>query len=93
MEPLFNNVILKKLEEESEQQYGMITIPDMGKEKAFTAEVIAVGPGWWTATGILIPTVLKPGDKVVLPKTGPSIINIKGEDYLTITENNIIAKV
>lgn len=93
MEPLFNNVILKKLEEESEQQYGSLILPDMGKEKAFIAEVIAIGPGFWTATGVMIETVLKPGDKVILPKMGPQVVHLRGEEYLTIKENDIIAKI
>lgn len=93
MEPLFNNVILKKIEEESEQQYGMITIPDMGKDKAFAAEVIAVGPGFWTATGVMIETILKPGDKVILPKLGPQLININKQEYLIIKENDILVKI
>ena len=64
LEALFDAVIVKPIEIE-ETTYGNIIVPDLGKEKNETAEVISVGPGKPTITGEFIPTQLKVGDKVV----------------------------
>ena len=69
LEALFNAVVVKPVEFE-EQMYGNIVVPDMGKEKNQTAEIIAVGPGHYSVTGTFIETVLQPGDVVVLPTMG-----------------------
>ena len=63
LEALFNAVVVKPVEFE-EEMYGNIVVPDMGKEKNQTAEVVAVGPGHHSVTGTFIETVSKIGDTV-----------------------------
>lgn len=87
--PLNNSVILKVVEDD-EQQHGNIIIPDMGKEKPLTAKVIAAGPGQFTLTGTLLPTVVKPEDIVLIPKFGAVNIKINNEEYISCKENDII---
>ena len=90
IKPLFNNVVLKKKEEETESNYGNIFVPDMGKEKAEIAEVVSVGPGFYTQLGEFIETTLKPGDEVLLPKLGSSKITLNKEEFLLIKESEIL---
>ena len=54
---LFNEVIVKQIEQD-ESTYGNIVVPDMGKEKNLRGEVMSVGPGYYSAMGNFIETVL-----------------------------------
>ena len=92
LEALFNAVVVKPVEFE-EQMYGNIVVPDMGKEKNQTAEVIAVGPGHHSVTGTFIETVLTPGDVVVLPTMGFTRFEWEGDEYYIGKENDILAKI
>ena len=92
LEALFDAVIVKPIEIE-ETTYGNIIVPDIGKEKNETGEVIAVGPGKPTISGTFIPTQLKVGDKVVLPTMGFTKLPYDGEEYYVGPENQILAKI
>jgi len=86
---LFNAVIVKQIEQD-ESTYGNIVVPDMGKEKNIRGEVISVGPGYYSAMGNFIETVVKKGDEVLLPSMGATKVDYDGEEYLMIEENKIL---
>ena len=92
LEALFDAVIVKPIESE-ETIYGNIIVPDMGKDRNESAEVIAVGPWKHTLTGDFIPTSLKVGDKVVLPTMGFTKLPFQGEEYYVGPENQVLAKI
>ena len=92
LEALFDAFIVKPYESE-ETTYGNIIVPDLGKEKNEFGEVVAVGPGKPTISGEFIPTVLKVGDKVVLPTMGFTKLPYDGEEYYVGPENQVLAKV
>jgi len=92
LEALFDAVIVKPIEIE-ETTYGNIIVPDLGKEKNETGEVIAVGPGKPTINGTFIPTQVKVGDKVVLPTMGFTKLPYDGEEYYVGPENQILARI
>ena len=92
LEALFDAVIVKPIEVE-ETTYGNIIVPDLGKEKNETGEVIAVGPGKPTITGEFIETQLSVGDKVVLPTMGFTKLPYNGDEYYVGPENQILAKI
>ena len=92
LEALYNAVIVKPIEVD-ETTYGNIIVPDMGKEVNEFGEVVAVGPGQFSQSGDLLPTVLKVGDKVVLPTMGFTKLPFDGEEYFVGPENQILAKV
>jgi chaperonin GroES len=92
LEALFNAVVVKPVEFE-EQMYGNIVVPDMGKEKNQTAEVISVGPGHKSITGEFIETVLQPGDTVILPTMGFTRFEWEGDEFYIGKENDILAKI
>jgi chaperonin GroES len=91
LEALYNAVIVKPYEEE-EITYGNIIVPDLGNEKNKLGKVIAVGPGYYSATGVWIETLLKEGDVVVLPTMGFSKLEYKGEEYWIGPENQVLSK-
>jgi len=92
LEALYNAVIVKPIESE-ETTYGGIIVPDLGNEKNKLAEVIAVGDGYFSVTGVWIETVLSVGDVVVLPTMGFSKLEHEGEEYWIGPENQVLAKV
>ena len=92
LEALFDAIIVKPIENE-ETLYGNIIVPDMGKEKNEFGEVVAIGEGRYTATGKLIPMVVKVGDMVVLPTQGFTKLPFDGEEYYVGPENQVLAKV
>jgi co-chaperonin GroES (HSP10) len=78
LEALYNAVIVKPVETE-ETSYGGIIVPDLGNEKNKLAEVVAVGEGYFSVTGVWMKTVLSVGDIVVLPTMGFSKLEHEGE--------------
>jgi co-chaperonin GroES (HSP10) len=92
LEALYNAVIVKPFELE-ETTHGNIIIPDLGNEKNKLAKVVTVGPGYYSATGVFIETILKPGDTVVLPTMGFSKLEFEGEEYWLGPENQVLSKI
>jgi co-chaperonin GroES (HSP10) len=92
LEAIYNAVIVKPIETE-ETSYGGIIVPDLGNEKNKLAEVVAVGDGYFSVTGVWIETVLNVGDVVVLPTMGFSKLEHEGDEYWIGPENQVLAKV
>ena len=92
LEALYNAVIVKPIELE-ETTHGNIIVPDLGNEKNKLAKVVTVGPGYYSATGTFIETVLKPGDTVVLPTMGFSKLEFEGDEYWLGPENQVLSKI
>ena len=87
--PLGDKIVVLP-QDEGEQMYGNIVVPDMGKEKPEIGTVMAVGKGRVTNEGILIKTQLKKGQKVIVPKFGAQVVTIEGETYVVASENDIL---
>lgn len=89
----YDAIIVKPIETQ-ESTYGNIIIPDLGKEKNETAEVIAVGPGKPSVmTGELIPTTTQVGEIVILPTMGFTKFSYKGDEYYIGKETEILANI
>jgi co-chaperonin GroES (HSP10) len=92
IEAIYNAVIVKTID--SEETYsGNIIVPDLGKENNQIAEVVSVGPGHYSATGVFIETTLKVGDKVILPTMGFTKVEFKGNEYLVGIENQCLGRI
>ena len=89
IEPLGDRVIILPQEEE-EQMYGNIVVPDTGKEKPEMGTVLAVGPGRITNDGAIIQNQLKEGQIVKVPKFGAQVVVVEGETYIIASENYIL---
>jgi len=92
LEALYDAVIVKPIESE-ESTYGNIIVPDLGNEKNEIGEVIAIGPGKPTITGEFINTILKVGDKVILPTMGFTKLPFNGEEYYVGPENQVLGRI
>jgi len=85
-----DKVILKPLDT-SEQMYGSIVIPDLGKEKPEMGEVVSVGSGRLTEFGkVVVPTVVV-GDVVLVPKIGTLRVEFEGDEYYIVQDREILA--
>ena len=92
LEAIYNAVIVKPIETE-ETTYGGIIVPDLGSEKNKLAEVITVGEGYFSVTGVWIETILKVGDVVILPTMGFSKVEFEGEEFRIGPENQVLGKI
>ena len=87
--PLHDRVLVRRIEE-SETRIGGIIIPDSAKEKPQQAEVKAVGNGKLLESGERVPPEVKPGDRILFGKYSGSEIEIDGEEYLVLKEDEIL---
>ena len=87
--PLGDRIVILP-QEEGEQQYGSIIVPDMGKEKPEMGKVLAVGPGRISTDGTLIPNKLKVGVTVMVPKFGTQVAIVENEKYIIASENDVL---
>jgi chaperonin GroES len=89
LRPLHDRVLVKRLDE-GEQKVGGIIIPDTAKEKPQHAEVMAVGNGKLLDSGERAALDVKPGNRILFGKYSGSEIKIEGEEYLIVTEDEIL---
>ena len=87
--PLSDKIVILPQEEE-QQQYGNIIVPDMGKEKPEIGKVLAVGPGRISTNGTLIPNKIKVGVTVMVPKFGTQVAVVENETYIIASENDVL---
>ncbi len=91
LQPLADRVVVKPIERE-EMTKGGIVLPDTAKERPMEGEVIAAGPGKMTDDGKRIAMDVKVGDIVVYAKYGGTELKIDGQEYMILTESQILAK-
>ena len=87
--PLGDKIVILP-QEEGEQTYGNIIIPDAGGERPETGTVLAVGPGRISTDGTLIPNRLEVGVTVMVPKFGAQKVEIENETYLIAGESDVL---
>ena len=89
--PLYDRVLLKRIEEQEVRKSGII-IPDSAKEKPQEADVIAVGKGRVNDEGHVVPLEVKKGDKVLIGKYSGTEVTIDGVEHIILREEEILAK-
>lgn len=89
IKPLEDRVLVQIVEAETTTASGLV-IPDSAKEKPQEATVIAVGPGRYDDDE-RIPMDVKEGDTVVFSKYGGTELKYNGEEYLLLSQRDILA--
>jgi len=89
--PLGDRVLIRALED-SEQKVGGIIIPDTAKEKPQQGEVVAAGPGKRKKSGERVPLEVKTGDRILYGKYSGTEVNMDGQTYLILHEDEILAR-
>ena len=87
--PLGDKIVILP-QEEGEQTYGNIIIPDAGQERPAMGIVLAVGPGRISTDGTLIPNRLEVGVTVMVPKFGAQTVIVENETYIIAGESDIL---
>lgn len=90
IKPLFDNVLVRPLEEETKTASGIV-LPDTAKEKPQIGKVMAVGPGMTDPKGKKIPLVVKKDDEVIYKKWGGTDIKVGNEEWQIMEQKDIIA--
>ncbi len=88
--PLHDRLLIKRIEEKESAKGGII-IPDTAKEKPQQGRVEAVGPGKRDEKGNLIAMGVQKGDRVLFSKYSGSEVKLEGDDYLIISEDDVLA--
>ena len=87
--PLGDKIVILP-QEEGEQMYGNIIVPDAGQEKPQIGTVLAVGPGRVSTSGVLVPNKLEVGVTVMVPKFGAQVVEIENETYIMASEHDVL---
>ena len=87
--PLGDKIVILP-QEEGEQQYGNIIVPDMGQEKPEIGTVLAVGPGRISTDGTLIPNRIEIDQIIMVPKFGAQTVTLENETYIIASENDVL---
>lgn len=100
LKPLQDWAVIKRSEAE-EKTSGGIIIPEVAKEKPLEGVIVAIGPGRYTLEKgkekekkkKFVPTVLKPGEKVIYQKYAEREIELGNEVVTLVREEDILGTV
>ncbi len=93
LRPLADRVVVKPLEREETTKSGIV-LPDTAKEKPQEGLIEAVGNGKYNEqTGQRVALDVAVGDRVIYAKYSGSEIKIEEQDYLILSERDILAVV
>ncbi len=92
VKPLGDRVLVKIMAQEQKTPGGII-LPDTAQEKPQVGEVVAVGNGRVNDDGTRQPVDVQVGDRVFYSKYGGTDIKIGNEDYVLLSEKDIMATV
>jgi chaperonin GroES len=90
IKPLHDRVIIRRIEDSTNQTAGGLFIPDSAKEKPQEGEVIAAGEGKYKEDGTRQTLDVKAGDRVLFGKYSGSEIKLDGEEYIIMREDEIL---
>ncbi|MDO8581462.1 MAG: co-chaperone GroES [bacterium] len=91
LRPLGDHVIVKALAKDEVTKSGIVLPDTVDKEKPEKGEVIAIGPGKLLDNGQRATPSIKVGEKVVFKKYSPDEVKVDGQEYLVISESDIMA--
>ena len=88
--PLYDRIVVKRIDDETDKTAGGLYIPDSAKEKPQQGEVIAAGQGKRSEDGKLIPLDVKVGDRILFGKYSGSDIKIGTDEYMIMREDEVL---
>lgn len=88
--PLYDRILVKRIEGQEEKTAGGIILPDAAQEKAQTGVVVAVGSGRRTDSGQTLPMAVSVGDTVFFAKYSGTDA---GDEHLILREDDILGVV
>ncbi len=92
LKPLGDRIVVKAALHE-EMTKGGLVLPDTVKEKPVEGVVVAVGEGKILDNGKRQPMDVKVDDKVIYSKYSGTEVKLDGEDFLILSERDVLAVV
>lgn len=90
VKPLGDKILIKRAEAEKQTEAG-IYLPESAKDKPKEGKIIATGNGRLNKdTGAYLPFTVKKGDRVLFTSYAGTEIKIEGDEYLILTEDDIL---
>lgn len=87
IQPLGDRVLVKVLETEETTASGIV-LPDSAKEKKAEGEIVAIGQG-----EDVVKLNLSPGDKVLFGKYSGDEVEVEGDEYKILKDDEVLAVV
>jgi len=91
LRPLGDKIILKPVKSEEKTASGIV-LPDSAQDKPQEGDVIAVGPGR-EIDNVKEVMEVKEGDRVLYSKFSGIEVTYQGEDYLVVSQKEVLAVV
>ena len=88
--PLNDKLVVKRLEAE-DKTAGGILLPDSAKEKPKQGKILSLGDGKLLENGKRAAFLVKEGDRVLFSSYAGNEVNVDGEEYLIMSEDDILA--
>lgn len=88
--PLYDRIVVKRLDENEDTTQGGIIIPDSAKEKPQEGEVVATGKGKRLEDGKVVPLDVQVGDRILFGKYSGSDIKLDGQEYMIMREDEVL---
>ncbi len=92
LRPLGDRVVVKPSAREEMTKSGIV-LPDTAKEKPQEGSILAIGPGRVLDDGKREPMDVKVGQKVLYGKYAGTEFKVDGEEYLIVSQKDILAVV
>ena len=84
------NRILVRRKEAAQTTASGLHIPTTAQDQPIEGEVVAVGPGGRSDTGMLIEIPFNVGDRVVFGKYNGTEVKLDGEPYLVLSADEVL---
>ena len=91
LKPLHDQMIVKAISDEQATKSGIILPDTVDKERPEKGEVVSAGPGRLSESGQRLEMSVKPGDKVIFKKYAPDEVKLEGQEFLIISESDVLA--
>ncbi len=88
--PLYDRIVVKRIDDKEETKIGGLFIPDSAKEKPQEGEVVAVGKGKRLEDGKVVALDVQKGDRILFGKYSGSEIRIDGEEFMIMREDEVL---
>ena len=90
VKPIGEKILIKRVESEAKSRGGIV-LPESAKEKPKEGKIIALGDGRLLKNGERAKPQVKKGDRVIFASYGGTEVKIDGEEYLLMSEDDILA--
>jgi len=88
--PLYDRIVVKRVDEQDETTASGLIIPDTAKEKPQQGEVVAAGKGKRLEDGKVVGLDVQVGDRILFGKYSGSEIKLDGQEYLIMREDEVL---